>query len=159
MAYFFHANEIAKSAVEIERKGRAFYMRLVSSAQNEKTAELFKYLADEEAKHEQIFQGLMDRLGTIELPAWASQEEYSVYLESLIEGHALFSDERMEKGMAALQDEKDAIRMAMGFEKDTLLFFSEMENLVPESERDAVRACKDEERQHLSRLQKMLNDL
>lgn len=159
MAYFFHANEIAKSAVEIERKGRAFYMRLVESSPEGKVRTLFKYLADEEAKHEQIFQLLMERLGKIELPAWATNEEYSIYLESLIQSHALFSDKAVEEKLANTLEEREAILMAMGFEKDTLLFFTEMETLVPESERTAVRECINEERLHLSRLQKMLQEL
>ncbi len=156
MAHFFHANEIAGAAVEIEKKGRAFYMRLADVAKNDKVRKLFSHLAQEEARHELIFHDLMDRLGKIELPAWASNEEYCRYLLGLIESHALFSDELVEKKMGSLADEADAIRMAMSFEKDTLLFFIEMEGLVPDSEKDAVRECIHEERQHLSNLQDML---
>lgn len=156
MAFFFHANEIAKTAVEIERKGRAFYLRLADEAKGEKTRELFRYLAEEEAKHEQIFAKLFDRLGDVDLPAWATNEEYSVYMQGLIESHALFSDDRVERHVAAMEDEKEAVLMAMSFEKDTLLFFAEMESLVPENERQAVRDCMAEERVHLSRLQNIL---
>jgi len=46
--------------------------------------------------------------------------------------------------------------MAMSFEKDTLLFFTEMETLVPQKEKAAVRQCIKEERLHLRRLQAML---
>lgn len=159
MASFFRANEIAGIAVEIEKKGRAFYIRLESTARNEKVRELFDYLAREEAKHEVIFQKLMNRLGEIELPAWSNNEEYYRYLQGLIESHALFSDDLVEKRMAALDDEREAIMMAMSFEKDTLLFFIEMEGLVPDNEKDAVRECIHEERGHLSNLQDMLSQL
>ncbi|OIQ50505.1 Rubrerythrin [Pseudodesulfovibrio hydrargyri] len=159
MAYFFHANEIAKTAVEIERKGRAFYLRLEQEAKGEKTRELFGYLAAEEARHEQIFAALFERLGNVELPAWATREEYTAYIQGLIESHALFSDDMVTKRMAVIEDEREAVIMAMGFEKDTLLFFAEMESLVPESERQAIRDCMDEERVHLSRLQKILKEI
>jgi len=156
MAHFFHANEIAKAAVEIERKGREFYRRVASKAKTDKNRELFEYLADEESKHELIFQGLMERLGKIDLPAWSTQDEYAQYLDALIDSHALFSGGLAEKYMADADDEQTAIRMAMSFEKDTLLFFTEMESLVPEAEKPAVRQCIEEERLHLRRLQAML---
>ena len=159
MANFFRANEIAKTAVEVERKGRAFYLRLEESARSGKTRELFNYLAVEEGRHEEIFQALLDRLGDIELPAWATKDEYATYIQGLIESHALFSDQKAEKRMAAIEDEKEAILMAMGFEKDTLLFFTEMESFVPDREKTVVRECIKEERLHLARLQRMLAEL
>ncbi|MCL2107683.1 MAG: hypothetical protein FWH26_11605, partial [Oscillospiraceae bacterium] len=44
---------------------------------------------------------------------------------------------------------------AMQFEKDTLLYFIEMENLVPDSEKLHVRALADEERRHLKLLSRI----
>ncbi|SIN70804.1 ferritin-like domain-containing protein [Halodesulfovibrio marinisediminis] len=159
MASFFRANEIAKFAVEIEKKGREFYLRLEKAAQTPETCELFHYLAVEETKHQKIFQSLQDRLGEIELPAWATNEEYGSYIQGLIESHALFSDQAVERRMAAMEDEKEAIRMAMSFEKDSILFFVEMESFVPDSEKEAVRECIQEERLHLIRLQNMYTKL
>jgi len=149
MAHFFHANEIAKVAVEIERKGRQFYLRAAEAAKSEEIKDLFRYLAEEETKHEEIFSALLDRLGKVELPAWSNEEEYSTYLNALIDSHALFSGGLAEKYMADAADEDTAIRMAMSFEKDTLLFFLEMKELVPDSEKEAVQSCADEERNHL----------
>ncbi len=159
MAHFFHANEIAKAAVEIEKKGQAFYRTVASKAKTDKTRELFTYLAEEETKHEAIFAALMERLGKIDLPAWSTQDEYSQYLNALIESHALFTGGLAAKYMADAEDEETAIRLAMSFEKDTLLFFVEMEALVPESEKAAVHQCIEEERLHLRRLQAMLAQL
>lgn len=159
MASFFRANEIANIAVEIEKKGRQFYLRLEEAAKTPETRELFHYLAVEETKHQKIFQDLADRLGDIELPAWATDDEYGSYIQGLVESHALFSDESVEKQLSALEDEKDAIRMAMNFEKDTLLFFVEMETFVPESEKAAVKECAQEEKLHLIRLQNMYSKL
>jgi rubrerythrin len=155
MANFFHANEIAKAAVEIERKGYAFYRKVAELAQNDETRQLFEYLAGEEHKHEAIFQSLYDRLGEIELPAWSTQDEYGEYLDALITSHALFTSGLAEKYMSQAQDEDTAIRMAMAFEKDTILFFMEMRELTPDSEKAAVQQCIDEERLHLRRLRAM----
>ncbi len=156
MATFFSANEVAKAAVEIERKGQDFYRRVASKAKTDKNRELFNYLAAEEAKHEKIFSELFHRLGHIDLPAWATEAEYGQYLESLIMSHSLFSGGLAEKYMSEAGDEDTAIRMAMGFEKDTILFFMEMKELVPAGEQPSVQRCIEEERLHLRRLREML---
>jgi rubrerythrin len=44
----------------------------------------------------------------------------------------------------------------MGFEKDTILFFVEMQEFVPEGEKKYIKACIDEERSHLRMLSAML---
>ncbi|MDK2956591.1 MAG: hypothetical protein PWQ57_2087 [Desulfovibrionales bacterium] len=156
MASFFHANEIAKAAVEIERKGYAFYRKVAELAKSEETRQLFEYLAGEEHKHEAIFQSLYDRLGKIDLPAWSTQEEYGEYLDALITSHSLFTGGLAEKYMSQAADEDTAIRMAMAFEKDTILFFMEMRELTPDSEKSVVKQCIEEERLHLRRLTERL---
>lgn len=156
MAHFFHANEIAKMAVTIEQKGQKFYQQAARSAKTSSVKELFVYLAEEESKHEAIFTALMESLGTVELPAWSSQEEYAQYIDALIESHTLFVGEGPEKLVADAADEREVIRLAMSFEKDTVLFFMEMENLVPDADKPAVHQCVEEERLHIRRLAEML---
>lgn len=159
MAHFFHANEIANVAIEIEKKGRTFYLNAAQAAKTLEIKELFRWLAEEESRHEEIFSSLLARLGKVEMPAWSNQEEYATYLNALIESHALFTGGLAEKYMADAADEDTAIRMAMSFEKDTLLFFTEMKDLVPDSEKAAVQHCVDEERLHLRKLQEMLKKI
>lgn len=154
MAHFFRANEIANVAVEIEKRGREFYLQAAQMAVTAKVKDIFTFLSEEEAKHEETFQGMLSRLGKVEMPAWATQDEYMQYLEALIESHMLFSA-LGQKYMAQADSEKDVIKMAMSFEKDTMLFFTEMKELVPYSERYAVQQCYDEERKHLLQLSSM----
>ncbi len=156
MASFFHANEIAEAAVEIERKGQAFYIRVAAMVENEEVKKLFEHLAKEEAKHEVIFSNLKDRLGEVELPAWSTEAEYAEYVDALITSHTLFNDELVTKYVENATDAESAIHLAMSFEKDTLLFFMEMKELVPDSEKEAVQSCSDEERLHLRQLRAML---
>ncbi len=156
MASFFHANEIAEAAVEIERKGQAFYLRVAAKAQKEEVRNLFQYLAKEESKHEVIFENLKERLGEVELPAWSTEDEYATYVDALITSHTLFNDELVDKYVENATDEVSAIHLAMSFEKDTLLFFIEMKELVPDNEKKAVQACIEEERLHLRQLRAML---
>ncbi|SDB14094.1 Rubrerythrin [Desulfonatronum thiosulfatophilum] len=155
MAVFFQAAEIAAAAVNIERQGQVFYSNAANAATNPDAKDFFLYFAKEEARHEDIFQQLKDRLGKIELPAWSTNEEYGMYLQALIDSHSIFSPD-LQKRLAEAGNENEAIRLAMGFEKDTILFFMEMRELVPDSEKKFVQQCIDEERSHLRQLSSML---
>ncbi len=156
MAQFFRAADIANAAVEIERKGQAFYRRVADQATTPATRELFLHLMEEEKKHEILFAELLKRLGSVELPAWSTAEEYNLYVDALIGSHALFTGGLAERYMAQAGDEETAIRMAMAFEKDTLLFFLEMRDMVPDAEKAHVERCADEERLHLRQLSDLL---
>lgn len=156
MAGFFKAAEIVEAAINIEQKGQAFYTRAAEEAKKPDAKDFFLYFAKEESRHEEIFLKFKERLGTAELPPWSSSEEYGQYLSALIDSHSIFSPD-LEKRLAEAQDENEAIRLAMGFEKDTILFFMEMRKLVPESEKKLVQQCIDEERSHLRQLSSMLS--
>jgi len=71
----------------------------------------------------------------------------------MLEDHALF---RLADAAGKELNRKEAIHIAMQFEKDTMLFFAEMRELVPNAEKDVIKACIDEERSHLKRLMALL---
>ena len=54
------------------------------------------------------------------------------------------------------EDREMALRAAMGFEKDTLLFFYDLRDMVSEADREAISGVIREEKRHLRRLAKML---
>ncbi|GFM33132.1 ferritin family protein [Desulfovibrio subterraneus] len=156
MAGIFKAGDIIRAAEEIETRGEAFYQRLVDAIGfdgDSSTREVFEYLRDEEAKHREVFRAMGERLAPVTLPAWATEDEYVAYMSAMLDNHALFRDG--ETAGAGLVRE-EAIRMAMQFEKDTMFFFREMRELVPNSEKAAVDRCVDEERTHLIRLVALL---
>ncbi len=156
MAQFFNAAEIASAAVEIETRGQAFYLRVAQAAKDKDVARFFEFFAGEEAKRKGLFEALAKRLGPVELPAWSTKEEYADYLAALLDTHALFSGGLAETLMAGAADQASAMRLAMSFEKDTILFFMEMKELVPESEKAFIDWCIREERTHLKMLRERL---
>ena len=156
MASFFKASEIANSACAIERKGQEFYRKLAEASADEETRKFFAYFSVEEARHETIFQTMVTRLGGVELPTGSDDEEYALYIQSLVEAHSIFDPETMASLQGEDLDVKKAVRKAMSFEKDSIIFFMEMRNLVPESEKKFVDECIEEERVHLRMLAKWL---
>ena len=153
MAGIFKANDIVRAAEEIETRGEAFYQRLVNATEDAEAREVFEYLKREEASHREIFHEMGKRLEPVQMPAWASEEEYTMYMQSMLDSHALFN---LDLETTGDMSREEGIRMAMQFEKDTMLFFHEMKTFVPESEIDHVEKCVEEERKHLKRLTALL---
>jgi rubrerythrin len=84
-------------------------------------------------------------------------EEYLAYLQAVLTD-ALFAGP--DKGLTLArqaQDRETALLAAMGFEKDTLLFFYDLREMVSEAERGAISGIVLEEKSHLRRLAKMLD--
>jgi len=146
MASFVTAADVLAAAVEIERRGHAFYLELEGRASSSQDKEFFAFMAQEELRHETIFAAMLDRIGGLPLPAGNTDEEYQQYVRGLLDSHTLFMSDSHERAM------KTPVHEAVQFEKDTLLFFMELERMVPTSEQAAVRRCADEERKHIRML-------
>lgn len=146
MASFVNAGDALAAAVEIERRGRAFYEKASAAAKNGQDKDFFEFMASEEAAHEGIFSGMLRAYGGTDVPAGATDEEYLGYVKALLDSHILFMP---EEELAAL---KCPLRQAMQFEKDTLVFFLALADMVPPSEKGRVLALAEEERKHLRML-------
>ncbi|MFV0423729.1 ferritin-like domain-containing protein [Oleidesulfovibrio sp.] len=153
MADLFKAGDIVRAAEEIEIRGEDFYRRLVASSEDEEARRLFHWLMEEEMTHRAVFSAMGERLAPVELPAWADESDYLMYMRSLLDSHALF---RPDAVPAEQLGRDEAVRLAMQFEKDTMLFFAEMRDFVPEAERKHIDNCIAEERKHLKQLMAML---
>jgi len=156
MAGIFKATDVLLAAQEVETRGEVFYNRLVETTTDKKLNDLFRFLAKEESRHREIFRKLYERVGEVELPAWAEEDEYVDYLKYLLDSHTLFRLGDVDHLKNYMGTPQDAIGTAMGFEKDTIMFFLEMLEFVPEGEKKYVKACIDEERSHLRLLAGML---
>ncbi|MDR3089538.1 MAG: ferritin family protein [Desulfobulbaceae bacterium] len=148
MASFVNAADAVAAALEIERRGQTFYRKVQEKATDPESKKFFGFMAEEECRHEGIFAEMLKRIGGLELPTGATDEEYLSYVQGLIDSHALFLPDQEAEMLAR------PLLGAVRFEKDTLIFFMELESLVPESERVHVRHCADEERKHIRMLQK-----
>ncbi|MCL2340982.1 MAG: ferritin family protein [Proteobacteria bacterium] len=153
MASFVKAADAVAAALEIERRGYAFYRRVQEKATEQEAKDFFNFMAEEEQRHEGIFAEMLKRIGGLELPVGVTDEEYLSYVQGLLDSHALFLPGHEDEMMA------HPLRGAVRFEKDTLLFFIELEPLVPEAERASVHRCADEERKHIRMLQHFRNSM
>lgn len=152
MAGIFKVNEVVSIAVEIEKRGEAFYKDMAEKAKDEKVKGILSFLAGEEVKHQQYFSDMLSRLDSMQIPAGSDEAEYWAYVNDLIDSHFLFNDHWNEKVISWVSTDREVIHLAMGFEKDSILFFMEMKGLVPSGEVKTIEACIEEERRHLRQL-------
>lgn len=146
MASFVNAADIAATAVEIERRGHAFYLAAQKHVTYQDDKDFFAFMAQEEKRHESIFASMLQRLGGLPLPTGSGEAEYLDYVQTLLDSHSLFLTQDLGVLLA------NPLHQAMSFEKDTILFFMAMRHLVPESEVQHIKACIEEEQRHLKML-------
>ena len=152
------AAEALKWAMEIEKNGEVFYNEVATKSADPEVKALFEDLADQERGHYRAFQKMLEEVKPDpDLSSVGVQyDEYQAYLQAVL-ADALFAGP--DKGLTLAeqaQDRETALRAAMGFEKDTLLFFYDLREMVSEAERGAISDVILEEKAHLRRLAKML---
>lgn len=152
MAGIFQINEVVNIAVEIEKRGEQFYRDMAQRVKDQKVKETLLFLAGEEVKHQNIFSQMLSRMRSLEIPPGSSDSEYWAYVNDLIDSNFLFHSPIATKLISSVSTDEEVIHLAMGFEKESILFFTEMRSLVPGEEAKAIDTCIQEERKHLRKL-------
>ena len=158
MAEKFRANELLECAVQIEKNGEAFYRAAAGSVKDAKVKELFGMLADEEVKHAETYSDMLKSVETYE-PKEVYPDEYFAYLKAYADEHIFVKKEEVEKKASAVKSDVAAIDMAIGAEKDSILYYLEMKNFVPAAEKPVIDKVIEEERRHYNRLTGVKNSL
>jgi rubrerythrin len=158
MAVFFSGSELLEVAMGIERNGMAFYQALADKTGKKDIKDIYTYLAGEEKKHLDTFQGMSDSLGQVKPPETYG-DEYMLYLKSLVDS-VIFSDvaEAQQKA-GKISDEIEALDTGILAEKDSILFYTELQSLVRERDRKVVLNILDEEKKHLRQLSDLKKSL
>ncbi len=152
----FKATDVVELALELEKNGEAFYRRVAAKSASPAVKALFEELAQQEVYHFQAFQKLAQTAWDQPLLTQDEWSNYLGYLQATVQS-AFFEGEDKSLALAdKVENEQEAIRMAMGFEKETLLFFHDLRDMVPEGEKKTVVRIIAEEKQHLRRLAEML---
>ena len=151
MAIFFSGSELVNIAIGIEKSGLAFYQSLVKKEKDVMARGAYKYLAEMEEKHIKTFQSMLGAVGEYKPPEMYT-EEYDLYMKALVDS-AVFTDDKVAREMAEkAASSAEAIQIALGAEKDSILYYSEMRNLVRERDREVVNRIIEEEKSHLRQL-------
>jgi len=151
MSILFSGSEVVDLCIEIEKNGAAFYHALAASTKEEEVRKLALYLEGEEKKHQATFEKMRSTLKGYQ-PVESYPGEYELYMKALADERVFTSDTVVKEMTEKVESDVEALTVAIGFEKDSILFLYEMKNLVPESEYGTIDALMKEEKSHLRKI-------
>lgn len=152
MSHLFRGSEIVNIAIQIEKNGETYYTTLARSLKNEKVKKLFQFLAAQEEKHVSAFGRILPQVEKYEPHGESYSGEYENYMKALADSHIFTEESAGEVVAQKVKTEVEAMDMALGFEKDSILFYSEMKKFVPKSEHKILDSLIEQERGHLRKI-------
>lgn len=129
MNYDFNADETLQMAEQIERNGAAFYRECAGNVADPTAVLLLKKLAAMEDDHEKTFAGIRSQLSTQERESvtFDPNDEAVLYLKALADTKVFFEKDIDTSNM------EDILKSAITAEKDSIVFYLGMKDLVPEA--------------------------
>ena len=154
MVNVFSGSEIVEMGINIEKNGRDFYRELVKSSKSKTAQEVFGLLAREEESHIKTFEGMLSTVKKYE-PSEAYPGEYFAYIKSLASEYVFTKENKGLDIAKSAKGDLEAIQLGIGFEKDSILFYSEMKKFVLKGEQKIVDRLLEEEKIHLRKLNEL----
>jgi len=149
----FSIREAIAQAVQTEKLGYEFYTTLAEKLKkDEGLNKLFTTLAGKELKHERTFKELLEIIKDEEPADW---EEAEQYLRAIVESEFFLGKNKSLPSLTKVKTVEDAVNFALGFEKETLLYFYVIKDAVKEKE--VVEEIINEERSHIMWLNRFRN--
>jgi len=155
----FNADEIFEMGEEVERNGAAFYRAAEKRFEDAALREVLRDLGDQEADHIRIFRRLRKELvaKTGVTDDFDPQGEAAAYLRAAAGNHVFLTSKSIDEILADVKTPRDVLLLAIRFERDTIVFFEAMRDLVPaDLGRDAVLRLIEEEHEHVKTLEERL---
>lgn len=142
---------IIDMAVQIEKSGQKFYSALAIFEYNEKIKDLLVSLAEEEAKHIEVFENLGKVLKNDMLDADSYSEDYLDYLNCIARTHLLFNID-IEDADFKVDTARETLELALKFERDSITVFQEMLEVVGKTGKEVLKKLIEQERGHVRKL-------
>ena len=129
MRYDFTADDVFEMAEQLERNGAKFYQDAAATIEGEEAKQLLVKLADMEIDHEKTFKQMRSDLAAAEKQStvFDPEGEAILYLRALADTRVFFQKEIDTTSM------KEILKAAIEAEKDSIVFYLGMKEMVPES--------------------------
>ena len=163
----FNTDELMELAIQIEKNGLEYYSLMVEKATNPEVKQVFSFLGREEQSHLENFSKIREKLAASQADRdFAIADEYNTpemmnYLTALFDGR-VFPNLNSHADIASeIKTDEQAIYHAIGFEKDTVLFFQEILSILGpiDQNRGLVEELIRQEKIHIARLYMLLGNL
>ncbi|WP_022665513.1 ferritin-like domain-containing protein [Desulfospira joergensenii] len=158
MAYDFNAQEVFDMAIRIEENGAAFY-RKAAEFQDGPDKNFLITLARMEDRHKERFEKMKNKVSDLEKSqtVFDPDEELVLYLRAMADGHGGEGDPEIAERFTGEETMEEIITTAIGLEKESILFYLGIKDLVPPKlGREKIDQIIEEEKQHVAQLKGFL---
>jgi rubrerythrin len=158
MSQDFNADQVFGIGVEIERNGKEFYIAASKAAAGASIKKTLLELAQWEAEHVAIFTNLRKGLPKLAKDdTWDPNNEMALYLKASADNHVFVKNIDPKDLVKKCESAKDVMDIAMGLEKDSVVYYSAMKAVVPENQgRGEIETIIGEELKHIALISKIL---
>ena len=151
MSISLSGDELINLAIDIEKRGIAFYDIMARTAENDATREAFRYLVEMEREHVRTFQSLLSDVGKSR-PSKDRTQSNATYLQALADSAVFTEDMATSETAAQVASDIGALELGISAEKDSILFYYELRDILAEPLGSEISKIIDEEKLHLSQL-------
>lgn len=159
MAFIFNADEVFEMAEQIERNGAAFYR--LAAKQFPAQQRLLQIIAGQEDEHCATFSALRRQLASKDKEAavYDPGQEAEAYLRAMADRRVVDVSRRPKDMLKGTESFADILGIAIGMEKDSIVFYVGMQEMVPPAlGRDKLDLIIREEKKHIVFLNKLFNE-
>ena len=163
MDYFFNAEEIFHIAVMIEDNGEKFYNHVSATTPDARTKDICAKLAGQEHNHRLLFEKLLsdvvNKKGAMYTLKDFPQEDLS-YLKAVSDSNVFTKALDIKNMSGKIKNARDAVTIALDFEKDSILFFIQMKKFTrPEWGQAEINKLIEQEQEHIVILTALLKEI
>jgi len=158
MSIEFTASELLRMAIQVEESGIRFYQTAAQKVRLERPRRLLLDLAEREKEHLETFTSMLDSL----VPAEKDSQTYdpdgqaALYLSALAD-EQVFPRADPVALLGAKPSHESVLRTALGLEKESIVFYAGLRQMVPEKlGRNRVDDVLKEEMRHVTILRQEL---
>lgn len=149
----FTGKEVLDMALRIEENGLRYYTDAGTASKSKDLKELFLALASEEGQHIKVFTDFKKLLTDEPEASFDDEaEEASQYLKAIADTEVFTNPHKGSDLAKKVKNEKDAVSLAIDMEKDSLLFYYELQKMIREKDKKIVENLIEQEKSHVRKL-------
>ncbi|MBN2019652.1 MAG: ferritin family protein [Sedimentisphaerales bacterium] len=154
MAITFNLDEIFEMAEQIERNAAKFYHEASKKASDKKIIKTFIDLAAMEDGHMKTFQDMRKALSPEEkdTTAFDPENQAVLYLQAMADSHGTEGKKERDVMLTGSESLREVFEIAITAEKNSVVFYTALKELVEQTGRDKVDTIINEELGHLALL-------
>jgi len=158
MSVTFNANEVFEMAEQIERNGAKFYREAAGKTAGQDMKDMFLNMASMEDGHLKTFESMRKELAEQEKgeTVFDPYNEATLYLQTMADSKGSEGLKSPTEELTGNESPQELLEIAIGAEKNSVLFYVGLKDLGAQAGRDKVEAIIREEVRHVADLRKQL---